>query len=244
MRATRLSEEDAGDPILARPPAVALGSLCAVLFYTAGNFKLVSNLPRVMDPGRTWAPLVFPETLLLGGTLVGVVALWGRLPGLPADRLFRVSLGLHWAGLVVAAALNEIHGAYLLRVVVLQDAAPSGASSTSGGAWWPSSRRRPGCDGEGDVIRAGAAFIVATTLSWHLTPIASRAAIALGILDRPAGRLKNHAAPVPYLGGLAIYLSFLLALVSIMKVGRMPGVVVGGTLAVLVGLLDDLGHGP
>jgi UDP-N-acetylmuramyl pentapeptide phosphotransferase/UDP-N-acetylglucosamine-1-phosphate transferase len=57
-------------------------------------------------------------------------------------------------------------------------------------------------------------FSLAAILAWIVTPRVREAAIRFGIVDRPDGRLKTHREPVPYLGGLALYLSFLLALSS------------------------------
>ena len=35
-------------------------------------------------------------------------------------------------------------------------------------------------------------------------------------MDSPVGQLKKHTAPVPYLGGLAIYFSFLLGILGVL----------------------------
>ena len=36
-----------------------------------------------------------------------------------------------------------------------------------------------------------------------------KAALQLGIVDKPDGRLKQHGGAVPYLGGIAVYMAFL-----------------------------------
>ena len=85
------------------------------------------------------------------------------------------------------------------------------------------------------------AFAVAAALAAYLTPTVARAALALGIVDRPDGRLKRQAAPVPYLGGVAVYLAFLLALSTVLELDRAPlALLLGGTLAATLGLFDDL----
>ena len=61
------------------------------------------------------------------------------------------------------------------------------------------------------MIRYGAAFTLSFVFAYCWTPIMRRAALQLGILDSPDGKLKNHGGAVPYFGGLAIYLAFLLA---------------------------------
>lgn len=106
------------------PPAGSRTLLLLVLAYTAWNFKVVSSLPRLLDLGRWWAPFVLPETLALVAALVLVWRQDGRLPGLPASRLFRGSLGLYLGGLVASTVANEVQAAFLVRVAVLQYAVP------------------------------------------------------------------------------------------------------------------------
>lgn len=70
----------------------------------------------------------------------------------------------------------------------------------------------------------------------------SRAALQFGIVDRPDGRLKKHKKPMPYLGGIAIYLSFLLALAFSFRFDQeVLGLLLAGTIVLLLGLIDDLG---
>lgn len=86
-------------------------------------------------------------------------------------------------------------------------------------------------------------FGLAATLSWWLTPRLRAAAIRFGIVDRPDGKLKTHAEPVPYLGGLAIYLSFLLALAVTFRFSEpVLGTLLAGSIVVILGLIDDLGQ--
>jgi UDP-GlcNAc:undecaprenyl-phosphate GlcNAc-1-phosphate transferase len=85
-------------------------------------------------------------------------------------------------------------------------------------------------------------FALAATLAVWLTPRVREAAIRFGIVDRPDGRLKTHREPVAYLGGLAIYLSFLLALALTVPFSRETlGLLLAGSIVVLIGLVDDLG---
>lgn len=85
-------------------------------------------------------------------------------------------------------------------------------------------------------------FLLAAGLAVWLTPRVREAAIRFGIVDHPDGRLKQHREPVAYLGGLAIYLSFLLALALTVRFSRETlGLLLAGSIVVLVGLVDDLG---
>lgn len=93
------------------------------------------------------------------------------------------------------------------------------------------------------AVSAGLAWM----LSLYATPLARDAARRFGIVDAPDGRLKTHAEPIPYLGGLAVYGAFLLALALSFTLGfdrRVLGLLLGGSVLVIVGLIDDLGSLP
>ena len=73
------------------------------------------------------------------------------------------------------------------------------------------------------------------------TPLVRYAALQLGILDQPSAR-KIHRAPVPLMGGAAIYVAFIAALTlwgERSYVNEVVGIFVGATLVSLVGALDD-----
>lgn len=85
------------------------------------------------------------------------------------------------------------------------------------------------------------AFLV----SFALTPTMRRFATRVGIVDKPDGRRKLQKAPVAYLGGVAIVLSFLVvstaALTFFGAVTKTFAVIVIGTVAMLaLGLVDDV----
>jgi UDP-GlcNAc:undecaprenyl-phosphate/decaprenyl-phosphate GlcNAc-1-phosphate transferase len=85
-------------------------------------------------------------------------------------------------------------------------------------------------------------FILAFLLSLYLTPLFRKAALKFGIMDRPNCPLKKQAEPVPYLGGLAVYLSFLLTTGLIFEYSReVLGILLAGAIIVILGLIDDLG---
>jgi UDP-GlcNAc:undecaprenyl-phosphate GlcNAc-1-phosphate transferase len=94
-----------------------------------------------------------------------------------------------------------------------------------------------------DLARPLLAFGVALALALYLTPIMRQAAIRFGIVDRPDGHLKNQKEPVAYLGGLAIYLSFLLALTATLRFDstEVLGLLLAGAVVVILGLIDDFG---
>jgi UDP-GlcNAc:undecaprenyl-phosphate GlcNAc-1-phosphate transferase len=87
------------------------------------------------------------------------------------------------------------------------------------------------------------AFALAAVLAVLLTPKMREAALRFGIVDQPTGPLKRHREPVPYLGGLAIYLAFLLSLAATLRFDEdVLGILLAGAIVVLLGLVDDLGQ--
>jgi len=84
--------------------------------------------------------------------------------------------------------------------------------------------------------------LLAALFSHLLTPVAMQVARQYGLVDRPDGKLKRHAAPVPYLGGAAVYLSFVVALGVTYSFNReVLALLLAGTMVVLLGLVDDIG---
>ena len=85
-------------------------------------------------------------------------------------------------------------------------------------------------------------FSLALGLSLYGTPLAMKAALKYNIVDRPDGKLKDHKAQVPYLGGLSIYISFLLTLAFTFQFSQeVLGLMLSGTIVLLLGLIDDFG---
>lgn len=86
-----------------------------------------------------------------------------------------------------------------------------------------------------------ATFILALALSLYFTPLIRRGAVRYGVVDAPDGKLKRQKEPVPYLGGVAIYLSFLFALAATYEfTAEVLAILLGGSIVVMLGLFDDL----
>lgn len=90
-------------------------------------------------------------------------------------------------------------------------------------------------------LRYPIAFIGAFALALYLTPIIRRGALEYGVVDAPDGQLKQHKAPVAYLGGVAIYLAFLVALAFTYEFEKsVLGILLAASIVVMLGLFDDL----
>ncbi len=84
-------------------------------------------------------------------------------------------------------------------------------------------------------------LIVAPLLTYKLIPIIQRVALQWGIVDTPDGRLKRHAKPTPYLGGLVIYLPFITTLALVYPFGNnMLWLILGVNILLFAGLIDDV----
>jgi len=95
---------------------------------------------------------------------------------------------------------------------------------------------------QAETIRLLLIFLLGFALSLYLTPLMAEAAKRFGLVAKPDGRLRTQKEPVAYMGGVAVYLSFLLALVFGFGFERQVlGLLLGGTIILLVGLIDDFG---
>ncbi|HZS30463.1 MAG TPA: MraY family glycosyltransferase [Gaiellaceae bacterium] len=81
--------------------------------------------------------------------------------------------------------------------------------------------------------------LVALVLVILLTPAVGGMARRLGVVDLPGGRRIN-VLPVPRLGGLALFLGFLVPALAFLHTGRENrGLILGAAVAVTVGIIDD-----
>jgi UDP-GlcNAc:undecaprenyl-phosphate GlcNAc-1-phosphate transferase len=87
-------------------------------------------------------------------------------------------------------------------------------------------------------------FAAALTFAVAGTPVARRLALRTGTLDYPQAR-KIHVAPMPLLGGAAIYIAFILALLLFgdrFYISQAVGIFLGATITSFFGVWDDRGR--
>lgn len=83
--------------------------------------------------------------------------------------------------------------------------------------------------------------ITALVLAAVATPMVRRVAWRYGFVDQPSVR-KVHATPMPRLGGVAIYLGFIVALLLLgtrFRINELVGIMLGATLVSVIGGIDD-----
>lgn len=92
------------------------------------------------------------------------------------------------------------------------------------------------------LIRVGAALLAAGILSFALTPLVKVLAKKVGAMDVPKDDRRMHTKPIPRLGGLAIFLAFLLVFFVFSKQidRQMQSILLGAILIVILGVFDDI----
>lgn len=84
------------------------------------------------------------------------------------------------------------------------------------------------------------AFTIALAVAYFVTPKVKELAVRAGAMDAPDAR-KVHKEPIPRMGGLAIYLGFIIAVFASVHINReIAGLLLGGTLILVLGIIDDM----
>lgn len=84
------------------------------------------------------------------------------------------------------------------------------------------------------ILAAGSTLSLSALICLNATEIGS----ALGVIDRPDGQRKCHAAPTPLIGGLAVLVPFLLLVILFLQ----PGLAVFSGMMLLAGGLTLVGY--
>ena len=89
-------------------------------------------------------------------------------------------------------------------------------------------------------------FLIAVVVALAITPLVMLLAKKTGAIDAPDPR-KVHKKPIPRIGGIGIYIAFMVSFLTLVDFNQLPmetadgiiGLLVGGTMVVLVGIIDD-----
>ncbi len=85
------------------------------------------------------------------------------------------------------------------------------------------------------------AVIAASVISFLATPMVKSLAYKVGAVDVPKDNRRMHKVPIPRLGGLAIFLVFLLTVLVFADIDRqLQGILLGAVVIVVLGVLDDI----
>lgn len=85
------------------------------------------------------------------------------------------------------------------------------------------------------------AVAVAFVVAFGTTPIVKTFAEKLGAIDNPGEARRIHQRPIPRMGGMAIFLGFLVSVVLFAEVSKpVQGILIGTVIIVATGVVDDI----
>lgn len=91
------------------------------------------------------------------------------------------------------------------------------------------------------LLIVGAALLTAFAVSFLMCPMVKSFAYKIGAIDVPKDNRRMHKKPVPRLGGLAIFLGFIISLLLFCEVDHeMRGILLGAVMIVVLGVVDDM----
>ena len=87
-----------------------------------------------------------------------------------------------------------------------------------------------------------AALISAAIVSLISTPVIKSLAFKVGAVDVPKDNRRMHKRPIPRMGGLAIFLGFLLSVLVFYQplTPQLRGMLMGAVIIVILGIVDDI----
>lgn len=92
-----------------------------------------------------------------------------------------------------------------------------------------------------DIVTLLAAMLCAFLITFTTTPIARVIAFNIGAVDVPKDKRRMHKEPIPRMGGLAIFIGFVVAsLVFCDITPQFVGMLAGAALLIVVGIFDDV----
>ena len=90
-------------------------------------------------------------------------------------------------------------------------------------------------------LKLAASIALSFILSFAMTPIVKNFALKVGAIDVPTDERRMHRHPIPRLGGLAIFIGFLLSVVLFADLTKqVQGILVGAIIVAALGAVDDL----
>ena len=90
------------------------------------------------------------------------------------------------------------------------------------------------------------ALLVALVVSFLMTPVVKSFAYKVGAIDVPKDERRMHHKPIPRLGGLAIFIGFMVSILLFVDIRlnpQMQSILLGAVIIVVLGVVDDI-YGP
>ena len=91
------------------------------------------------------------------------------------------------------------------------------------------------------VGTAAAALLAAALVALISTPVVKSLAFRMGAVDVPKDNRRMHDHPIPRMGGMAIFLGFLLSVLIFVPLDKqLRGMLLGSVIIVILGIFDDI----
>ncbi len=91
------------------------------------------------------------------------------------------------------------------------------------------------------LLSVGAALLCAFAVSFLMCPLVKSFAYRIGAIDVPKDNRRMHKKPVPRLGGLAIFLGFMVSMLLFVRIDhQLKGILLGASIIVVLGVVDDM----
>ena len=93
------------------------------------------------------------------------------------------------------------------------------------------------------IVYVVLALLVAALVSFLMTPVVKTFAYKVGAIDVPKDARRMHKVPIPRLGGLAIFIGFLVSIVLFVNIRgnqQMQSILLGSVIIVILGVVDDI----
>ena len=87
------------------------------------------------------------------------------------------------------------------------------------------------------------ALLVALVVSFLMTPVVKTFAYKVGAIDVPKDARRMHKVPIPRLGGLAIFIGFMVSILLFLDIRgntQMQSILLGAVIIVVLGVVDDI----
>ena len=91
------------------------------------------------------------------------------------------------------------------------------------------------------ILKVGLALLCAAVISLAATPFVKILAQKMGAVDIPKDERRMHKTPIPRMGGMAIFLGFLISVLIFVEIdAKLRGILLGAVLILILGVLDDI----
>ena len=91
------------------------------------------------------------------------------------------------------------------------------------------------------LLSVGAALLCAFAVSFLMCPLVKSFAYRIGAIDVPKDNRRMHKKPVPRLGGLAIFLGFMVSMLLFVRINhQLKGILLSASIIVVLGVVDDM----